>query len=142
MRTFYWIFIIALLSLSWCSVDWNWEKDKKITELSSQLDSLKNELHEADIQADKLEFEKQKYEEEKVKKEMIEEQEKSKEQAKEECLIQAHERFVKEGWNLCFDLWYTQYDIDNLKCKLSTSQLKRLEDKQTEAMDFCLKAYK
>lgn len=63
-------------------------------------------------------------------------------EATDNCLIEAHERFDQEGLSACLELGYTQQDVDNLKCKLPMGQLKRLEDKQKEAQDFCLKVYK
>ena len=39
----YVILLIPLLLLSSCSIDWNDEKDKKISELNGQIESLKLE---------------------------------------------------------------------------------------------------
>ncbi len=82
-----------------------------------------------------------KIEQEKIKEDAVAEQERETKEAKENCLIEAHERFVNEGQSTCFELGYNQEDIDNLKCKLPAAQIKRLEDKQTDAQEFCLKAY-
>jgi len=62
-------------------------------------------------------------------------------EAKENCIVDAHERYVQEGQRACFELGYTQEDFDNMKCKLPLAELKRLEEKQAKEQEFCLKAY-
>ncbi len=85
--------------------------------------------------------EKKRIEQTKIEKEAtLAEEERKIQEARDNCLVEAHERFIQEGQSACFELGYTQEDIDNLKCKLPT--IKRLEDKQTEAQEFCLKVYK
>lgn len=91
---------------------------------------------------EKRRIEEAKIEQEKIKKDALAEQERETKEARENCLIEAHERFVNEGQSACFELGYSQEDIDNLKCKLPAAEIKRLEDKQTDAQEFCLKVYK
>lgn len=64
------LIIISFIFLTWCSIDWNNEKDKKIDELNNKIGKLEQELTDLkisnDIELQKLEFEKQKYEKEKL----------------------------------------------------------------------------
>ena len=54
--------LIPLIFLSSCTIDWNDEKDAKITELEKQVTELKSDK---ELELQKFEFEKQKYEESK-----------------------------------------------------------------------------
>lgn len=38
--------IFSITFLSWCSIDWNWEKDKKISEQYNQILRLENQIEE------------------------------------------------------------------------------------------------
>ena len=73
------ILIPLLLFMTWCTIDWNDEKDKKITELEKQVTELKSNK---ELELQKFEFEKQKYEESK----WLKEQERE-DKFKKECAI-------------------------------------------------------
>ena len=72
MRKFIITIVVFSLLLTSCSVDWNDEKDKKNSDLSTQIADyrkqiadLNDKLTKQEIEKEKLDFEKTKYEEEK-----------------------------------------------------------------------------
>ena len=66
----------------------------------------------------------------------------NKEEMIKNCLSETHQRFVNEGTVECKRLGYTGEEINNLKCILDENLLTRLEKKQKDEQDLCLKLFK
>lgn len=101
-----------ILLLTWCSIDWNDEKTKKIEEQNNKIESLEKELSNLKIsnnlELEKLEFEKQKYEEEKLynKEKSIDKQN---EVYKKECIKEQENQWknYEDFINKCTHYWKT-----------------------------------
>jgi outer membrane murein-binding lipoprotein Lpp len=122
------LLFFIILSLNWCSLNWNDEKTEKINELNKEIDNLNAKISELQEKKDEDNLSAQKEEEKK--------------QNMEKCLIDSHNKFIEEGKSLCLEIWYSEEDINNLKCRLPNDTLKHIEEKQAKAQEFCLKLYK
>lgn len=80
-----------------------------------------------------------------LKQKQIQEQkakEQEKQTAKEECLIQAHVAYEKEGAQECVKNGYTENDFHNLKCYLPDHVLQNLLKQQSDWQKSCLETFK
>ena len=68
------LFLIPIIFLSSCTIDWNDEKDTKIEKLENQIQKNQSDK---ELELQKFEFEKRKYEEEKVSREKADEDKKN-----------------------------------------------------------------
>lgn len=68
--------------------------------------------------------------------------EQDKENARDECLVQAHNAYEKEGAQECIKRGYTENDYKNLKCYLPDSVLQDLLKRQSDWQKTCLETYK
>jgi len=108
--------LITIFFITWCSIDFNDDKDKIIVELNNKIIDLNEKIKIIkewnDLDFQKLEFEKQKYEENKSLNKENKEIEKI-ELYKKECLTlkESNSKKYEEFINTCTNKWWNTIDF-------------------------------
>lgn len=112
--------LLLLILLSSCTIDWQNKNVTKIKELEERNFELEKENRE------------------------LKEDEANKNDAKTEfddCMIRAHEQYVRAGNKICLDMGYTLAQIENLECRMSSGDIDRITKTQTDWQEMCIKVY-
>ncbi len=139
MKKIFALLITLSLLLSSCSIDWNDEKDKKISGLEKQVTEMQKEKSKTSKEIEKLELDINNYKNISEKNNKL-----------ENCLTSAYNIYsklkIEKENKTCKAYWFSETQINNGECWVPESIVnwirEDLESNYNKSKDLCINLYK